>query len=138
LLGELKKVPNPRFELVDSPRRDSVIVEVALTELVLSEPIVRGLGLAAPVPGVDVALSTISDPHAAFAARVFDSDGKTLLGTVADRRFPPVRVIDLNKLRATSSAREIISQWARELAESIQTDELTPVERSPWYSLWIW
>lgn len=138
LLGELKKVPNPRFELVDSPRRDSLIVEVALTELVLSEPIVRGLGLAAPVPGVDVALSTISDPHAAFAARVFDSDGKTLLGTVADRRFPPVRVIDLNKLRATSSAREIISQWARELAESIQTDELTPVERSPWYSLWIW
>jgi hypothetical protein len=138
LLGELKRVPNPRFELVDSPRKDSAIVEVALTELVLSEPIVRGLGLAAPVPGVDVALSTISDPHAAFAVRVSGPDGTTLLGTAADRRFPPIRVIDLNKLRATSSAREIISQWSRELAETIQTDELTAVEKSSWYSFWIW
>ena len=138
LLGELNKVPNPRFEIVDQPRDDSVVVELALTELVLSEPVVRGLGLAAPVPGVDVALSTISDPHVAFAARATDSTGKKLLATIADRRFPPVRVIDLNKLRATSSAREIVSQWSRELAETIQTDELTPVERSSWYSLWVW
>jgi hypothetical protein len=138
LLGELNKVANPRFEVVEAPREDSLVVELALTELVLSEPVVRGLGLAAPVPGVDVALSTISDPHVAFAARATDSSGTKLLATVADRRFPPVRVIDLNKLRATSSAREIVSQWSRELAETIQTDELTPVERSSWYSLWVW
>jgi hypothetical protein len=138
LLGELKRVPNPRFEVVDAAQKDSATVEIALTELVLSEPVVRGLGLAAPVPGVDLALSTISDPHAAFAVRVTAPDGKTLLGTAADRRFPPLRVIDLNKLKATSSAREIISDWSRELAESIQTDELTAVERTSWWSLWLW
>lgn len=138
LLGELKRVPNPRFQVVDSAQNNSAIVEVALTELVLSEPVVRGLGLAAPVPGVDLALSTISDPHVGFAVRVTAPDGKTLLGTAADRRFPPLRVIDLNKLKATSSAREIIADWSRELAESIQTDELTAVERTSWWSLTLW
>ena len=138
LLGELKRVPNPRFEVVDSAQKNSAIIEVALTELVLSEPVVRGLGLAAPVPGVDLALSTISDPHVGFAVRVTAPDGVTLLGTAADRRFPPLRVIDLNKLKATSSAREIIADWSRELAESIQTDELTAVERTAWWSLTLW
>jgi hypothetical protein len=138
LLSELNKVPGKRFPVVNTPDNTSLIVEIALTELVLSEPLLRLLALAAPVPGVDVALSTISDPHVAFAARFFAPDGSTLLGTVADRRFPPLRVIDLNKLRARSSAREIISLWARELAESIQFEEFRKVERSSWFSWWIW
>ncbi len=138
LLSELEKVPGKRFIVVDTPDETTLIVEIALTELVLSEPMLRMLALAAPVPGVDVALSTFSDPHVAFAARFLASDGTTLLATVADRRFPPLRVIDLNKLRARSSAREIISLWARELAESIQFEEFRKVERSSWFSWWIW
>jgi hypothetical protein len=137
-LSELDKIPGKRFSIVDTPNDKTLIVEIALTELVLSEPLLRVLALAAPVPGVDVALSTISDPHVAFAARFLAPDGVTLLGTVADRRFPPLRVIDLNKLRARSSAREIISMWARELAESIQFEEFRKVERSSWFSWWIW
>ncbi len=138
LLAELEKAHNKRLTVVAKPDDATLIVEIALTELVLSEPILRVLALAAPLPGVDVALSTISDPHVAFAARFFAPDGATLLGTVADRRFPPLRVIDLNKLRARSSAREILSMWARELAESIQFEEFRKVERSSWFSWWIW
>jgi hypothetical protein len=138
LLAELNKVPSPRFSVVDALGEKTIIVEIALTELVLSEPLLRMLAIAAPVPGVDVALSVFSDPHVAFAARFFAPDGSTLLGTVADRRFPPLRVIDLNKLRARSSAREIISLWARELAETIQFEELRTVKRSSWFSWWIW
>lgn len=138
LLGELKKVPNPRFEVVETPDKSSLVVEIALTELVLSEPVIRAAALAVPLPGVDQALSAASDPHAAFAARFTNFDGSKLLATTADRRFPPIRIIDLNKLRATSSAREIISQWAHELAESIQTDELTTVPRASAFSLLPW
>jgi len=138
LLGELKKVPNPRFEVVETPDKSSLVVEIALTELVLCEPVIRAAALAVPLPGVDQALSAASDPHAAFAARFTNFDGSKLLATTADRRFPPIRIIDLNKLRATSSAREIISQWAHELAESIQTDELTTVPRASAFSLLPW
>jgi hypothetical protein len=138
LLAELKQVPNSRFEVVNTPDSSSLIVEIALTELALSEPVIRAAALAVPVPGVDQALSAVSDPHAAFAARFTNFDGSKLLATTADRRFPPIRIIDLNKLRATSSVREIISQWAHELAESIQTDELTTVPRASLFSLLPW
>jgi len=138
LLSDLKAIKDPRFQIVDVPSPASLVVEIAFTELVLSEPVIRAAALAAPVPGVDFALSAFSDPHLAFAARFTNSDGSRLLATAADRRFPPVRIIDLNKLRATSSAREIISQWSRELAESIQFEELTKVSSSWGFSLLPW
>lgn len=138
LLGELKKIDKPRFIVVEKPDASSLIMEIALTEVVLSEPIIRAAALAAPVPGVDVALSAISDPHVAFAARFTSPDGSRLVATAADRRFPPLRIIDLNKLRATSSAREIISQWSRELAQAIQFDQFTKVKKSWGFSLLPW
>jgi hypothetical protein len=138
LLSELKKIEKPRFEVVESPNQASLVAEIALTELALSEPIIRAAALAVPFPGVDQALSTVSDPHVAFAARFTNFDGTKLIATAADRRFPPIRIIDLNKLRATSSAREIVSQWSLEMAESIQFDELTKVPRASLFSLMPW
>jgi hypothetical protein len=138
LLADLKKVPNPRFSLAEKPEEASLVAEIALTEVVLSEPVIRAMGLAAPVPGVDVALSVLSDPHVAFAARFTTPDGKELIATAADRRFPPLRIIDLNKLRATSSAREIISQWSSELAQALQLEQFNKVKRSWRFSLLPW
>lgn len=138
LLSELKKIKKPRFEVVESPNQTSLVAEIALTELALSEPIIRAAALAVPLPGVDQALSAVSDPHVAFAARFTNFDGTKLIATAADRRFPPIRIIDLNKLRATSSAREIVSQWSLEMAESIQFEELTTVPRASLFSLMPW
>ena len=138
LLGELKSTSAQRFAVVDTPDATSIVLAVALTELVLSEPLVRAAALAVPFPGVDLALSTITDPHVSFAARFASPDGKHLIATAADRRFPPVRLIDLNKLRARSSAREIVAHWARQLAQSIQLDEFKKVEGNAWFSILPW
>jgi hypothetical protein len=138
LLSELKLTKSQRFTVVDTPDATSLVLEIALTELVLSEPIIRAAALAVPFPGVDLALSTISDPHVSFAARFTSSDGKRLIATAADRRFPPVRLIDFNKLRARSSAREIVAHWARQLAQSIQLDEFKKVEGNSWFSILPW
>ena len=140
LVTELRKAHqgNPRLEVVSAPAPDAVNLEVAFTEMVLSRPVARAAAMAAPVPGLEFALSAMSEPHVAFAARFTSPDGAILLGTVADRRFPPMRPIDLNKLTVSSSAREIVSQWARELAEAIQFDRLTAVERSSRFSLLPW
>ena len=138
LLSELKSTESQRFTVVDAPDATSLVLEIALTELVLSEPLVRAAALAVPFPGIDLALSTISDPHVSFAARFTSPDGKHLIATAADRRFPPVRLIDLNKLRARSSAREIVAHWARQLAQSIQLDEFKKVEGNSWFSILPW
>lgn len=140
LVAELQKVydRHPRLKVVTAPANDAVNLELGFTELVLSRPVARAAAMAAPVPGLEFALSAMSEPHVAFAARFTSPDGAILLGTVADRRFPPMRAIDLNKLTVSSSAREIIAQWARELAEAIEFDRLAPVERSSRFSLMPW
>ena len=138
LISELNSMETKRFAIVDAPDRDSLVLEIAITELVLSEPIVRAAALAVPFPGVDLALSTISDPHVSFAARFTSHNGSKLVATVADRRFPPIRLIDLNKLRARSSAREIIANWAKQLAQAIQLDEFKKVQRNSWFSILPW
>jgi hypothetical protein len=138
LLSELKSTSSQLFRVVESPDNNSLILEIALTELVLSEPLVRAAALAVPFPGVDLAVSTISDPHVSFAARFTSPDGTKLVATAADRRFPPIRLIDLNKLRARSSAREIIAHWARQLAQAIQLDDFNKVEGNSWFSILPW
>jgi len=137
-LNELQKVPTKRFEVVSTPTNDTIMVEVAFTDVEFSHPVTRAAALAAPLPGVDIALSAFTDPHLAFAVRFTDAKTNKLLATAADRRFPPFRVIDLNKLTIASSAREIVTMWARELAEAIQSDRLTKVERSSWFSILPW
>lgn len=138
LLSELKATSSKRFTVVDTPDDRSLVLEIAITELVLSEPIIRAAALAVPFPGVDLALSTITDPHVSFAARFTSPDGKKLIATAADRRFPPIRLIDLNKLRARSSAREIIAHWARQLAQAIQLNEFKKVEGNTWFAILPW
>lgn len=138
LVEELQKSPQKRFEVVTTPRNSSIIVEVALTDVEFSHPVTRAAALAAPLPGVDVALSAFTDPHLTFAVRFTDAATHKLLATTADRRFPPFRIIDLNKLTITSSAREISTMWSRELAEAIQSDRMTKVERSSWFSILPW
>jgi hypothetical protein len=138
LLSELKATSSKRFDVIDTPDDRSLVLEIAITELVLSEPIIRAAALAVPFPGVDLALSTITDPHVSFAARFTSADGKKLIATAADRRFPPIRLIDLNKLRARSSAREIIAHWARQLAQAIQLNEFKKVEGNTWFAILPW
>lgn len=138
LLRELEKVPNPRFAVVESPSPSTLIVSIALTQLEFSHPMTRAAALAAPLPGVDMALNAITDPHASFSARFTDPSTGELLASAADKRFPPLRIIDLNKLTITSSAREIVKQWSRELAEAIQQDRFSKVEKSWRFSLLPW
>lgn len=138
LLNELQKLPTKRFEIASNPTDDTIVVEIAFTDVEFSHPVTRAAALAAPLPGVDIALSAFTDPHLAFAARFTDATTHELLASAADRRFPPFRVIDLNKLTIASSAREIVKMWTRELAEAIQSDRLTKIERSSWFSILPW
>jgi hypothetical protein len=138
LLRELSKVPNPRFTVVEVPTPSTLIVSIALTQLEFSHPMTRAAALAAPLPGVDMALNAITDPHASFSARFTDPSTSQLLASAADKRFPPIRIIDLNKLTITSSLREIVHQWSRELSEAIQQDRFSKVEKSWRFSLLPW
>lgn len=140
LSEELARVysEHPRLKIVSAPAPDALNLEIALTEVVFSRPVTNVAAAAAPVPGVDFAISAMTTPYVAFAGRFTSPDGAVLLGTVGDRRSPPLRPIDLNKFTVASANRDIVSQWARELAEAVEFDTLAPVQRSSRFSLLPW
>ncbi len=127
IVEEIQQTPSARLGVATSPGPGVVVIEIALTELEFSHPVARAGALAAPIPGTSAALSTVTDPHAAFAARLTDAQTGALIATAADRKFPPTRLLDLNKLTVTSSAREVASNWAVEIADAVQKGRLAEV-----------
>jgi len=114
------------------------VLDIALTELEFSHPIARAGSLASPIPGTGVAVSAVSDPHVAFAMRITDGSTGELLATAADRKFSPIRIVDLNKLTVTSSPREIVQNWSLELADAIQLGRFAEVESRGDFKLHPW
>lgn len=116
-----------RIAVTDRPTEGTLVIEIALTELEFSHPVARAGALAAPVPGTGAALSTITDPHVAFAARLTDATTGELVASIADRKFPPMRIVDLNKLTVKSSAREVVALWATSIGQALQGNGIDPV-----------
>lgn len=134
---QISSQSNRRVSVVNRPAPKTMVIEIAFTELEFSHPVARAGALAAPVPGTGPALSAITDPHVAFAARVTDAQTGKLLATVADRKFPPMRIVDLNKLTVESSPREVCQLWAETIAKALNSDRNTPIEEErftllPW------
>lgn len=137
IIDDMTKVKEPRLKLVQAPQNDSIVIEIVLTELELSHPVARAGALAVPIPGAGAALGTVTDPRVAFAARLTNGKDGKLIATVADRKFAPLRLIDLNKLTVSSSAREICALWAVTITEAIQSDGLTDISEKR-FSLLPW
>ncbi len=129
LILTLKDYPDAKYKVVDQPGPGVVVVEIALTQLEFSHPITHAGAIVAPVPGAAQALATISDPHAAFALRLTDSETNSLIATAADRKYPPIRIFDLNKVTISSSLREICSNWSKELSAALNEGRLGKVPR---------
>ncbi len=137
LIAAFVRYPDRRLELAYAPGIDTISLEIAFTELLFSHPAARAGSLAVPVPGTGAVLSAISDPHVAFAAQLRDSSG-TLVATAADRKFSPIRLLDLNKLTVTSSAREVCSIWATLIAEATNRGRSERTENRGSFSLLPW
>ena len=135
---KVQKYPKGTFTVVSAPESQGLVFDIAFTELEFSHPIVRAGSLLVPVPGAGIAFNAFSDPHVAFAARVYDGESGKLIATIADRKFPPNRLIDLNKLRATSSTREIVTLWAEIIAEGLNRDRFAKVSSRGLFRLLPW
>lgn|GEM_PF-1239929 len=135
---KVRKYPKGTVTVTSAPESHGLVFDIAFTELEFSHPIVRAGSLLVPVPGAAIAFNAISDPHVAFAARVYDGESGRLIATIADRKFPPNRLIDINKLRATSSTREIVTLWAEIIAEALNRDRFAKVSPRGIFRLLPW
>lgn len=113
--------PRQRFRVVETPGRDSLILEMALTELVPSHVFLNAIKIAGPYgSGLAAAVlerGTEAQSTVAFEARVKDGKTGETLAMFADREYAKARPIDLKGFTWYGNAQDIVREWARQFVE---------------------
>lgn len=138
LINKVSNYPNGVMSVVESPEPRGLIFDIAFTELEFSHPIQKAGIMLVPVPGSSVLFNAVSDPHVAFAARIYDAKTGKLIATLADRRFPPTRLLDVNRITVSSSAREICQTWAEIIAEGLNRERFADVPDRGFFAILPW
>jgi hypothetical protein len=138
LIEHVANYKNGVVSVVDSAQPRGVIFDIALTELEFSHPIQKAGFMLVPIPASSLVFNTVSDPHVSFAAKVYDAQTGKLIATLADRRFPPTRLLDVNRLTLTSSAREICDTWAEIIAEGLNRERFAEVADRGFFAILPW
>ena len=115
----------------DTSQPGTIVVEIALTEIVFGRPVANAASYA--VSGGGVANSMLFAPSVAFEARVTDGATGQLLATASDRRSTKIKLIDFNKFTFTKSNKEICDEWSQQIMQAFNTEMFPTVKRS-WFS----
>ena len=115
----------------DASKPGTLVVEIALTEIVFGRPVANAASYA--VSGGGVANSMLFAPSVAFEARVTDGTTGQLLATASDRRSTKVKLIDFNKFTFTKSNKEICDEWSQQIMQAFNKEMFPTVKRS-WIS----
>lgn len=135
--------PN-RFAIVDAPQGDSVIFELAITQLVPGKAFLGTVGLAAwaaPAPvGVPVGMAAAfaQSGWTAIEGRVRDAKTGKVMAMFADREQSKTRVVDVQALTWYGHARESMDDWADQFVLLANTPKDVKVEDSSAFTLMPW
>jgi hypothetical protein len=133
-----------RFAVVDKPREDTMILELAITQLVPNKAFLGAIGLAAwaaPAPvGVPVGLlaTFADDGWMAIEGRVRDARTGAIVAMFADREAAKTRVVDLEAVTWYGQARESMNDWADQFVQLANTPKDVKVEDSSAFTLMPW
>ena len=113
--------PKKLYRVLDEPEPGSLTLELALTELVPSNPFLEAVSLAAPYGSGVVVQAAARESGAkatvAFEAKVADTDTDAVLVMAADREQGKVAPINLRALTWYGEANQIIDEWADQFVQ---------------------
>ncbi len=105
--------PNRRYRVVDQPGTGTLILEIALVEVVPSKVVLNTLGYA-PFVGSAVKLirNTKGRSSVAFEARLRDGPMGEVVAMFADREFEKMSPINVKDVTWYGHAQSILAEWA--------------------------
>jgi hypothetical protein len=116
LIDAFKNDPKKRFAVADAAGPGVLVLDVALTQLVPSNPVIEALTLAAPYgSGAAVQVAARSSGEVAtvaFEARLIDGATGDTVAMFADREQAKAAIVDLNALTWYGEAHVIIGEWS--------------------------
>ena len=120
-----------RWEIVDTPDKDTLIMQFALVEVVATKVHINaiGTGLGLFVTGGGL-LSSTAGGSIAFEAQLYDGQNGELLVAFADREADKISVASLRDYQFYAHARQSIRDWSEQIVELAHSNEDTQVSDS--------
>lgn len=116
--------PHRRFVVVDKPGPKTIILEMAIVQLVPAKVLMNAVGLVSWIPTALTAVgSTVASSEdkskgiIAIEARLRDGATGEVVGMFADRQRPPTAVLDFRSLNSWAPCKSIIDNWAKQFIE---------------------
>lgn len=134
--------PLRRFALTYRPAPRTLVLDLAIVELVPSKAALGALGLAAPLAKAP-ALAVVSKAAGgstcvAIEGRLRDAQTGEVLMMFADREEPPNRIIDAKAVTWYGDAKDSIAVWAKQLVELANTPPSQQVKDAADFTLKPW
>jgi hypothetical protein len=137
-----RESPRPRQEVVDGPRPDSLIVELALVELdpnPVTGGVTRRLINLLAVPGAESVVGNPLKGRIALEGRLYDPVRKQVLLEFSDaEQNRSALLLSLHDFNHYSHARKVVREWARQFEAVVRQPAESEVKDSSAFMLSIW
>ena len=133
--------PAHHYQVVEAPQKDSLTLELAITELVPSNVALSVLEYAPYGGGAAVRVmekATGAESTVAFEAKMKDAATGDVLAMFADRQVKKIRIIDFRAFTWYANGREIIREWAEQFVKLANQRPGEVIEGAPPFTLLPW
>jgi hypothetical protein len=137
--------PKHRFKVVNAAGPKTLILELAITQLVPSKAALNAVGFVTWIPtaiatGASMAEGSEDTGKGVIAIEGRVRDGKTgeIIGMFADRERPKVAFVDLKALNWWAPAKQIIDEWSSQLIAVANRPPGGAVKAAPTFELLVW
>lgn len=120
-----------RLEVVDQPDRETVVVEMAITELVPTKTWLNLVTMAAIMYSFDKSVIAIE-------GRLRAGPNGEIIGKFADREAGKENILNIKDFSLSAHARAIIEEWAQQSVEITNADEGETVRDSSGFEWKAW
>lgn len=139
----LSEQPNARLKVVQEPGADTVVLQMAIVELVPSKVWLGSVGLASWALGpVGIATGTVAatanQASMAFEGRVRDGTTQSIWGMFADNENAKTRPLNVKAVTWYGHADEIMDAWAKEFAAIANGPPEVKVKDDSFFTLKPW
>ena len=144
VIEKFRESEDNHLKVVETPGDDTLILELAITELVPGKAFIGLVGLAswgAPLPiGIPAGAvaSFADDGWMAIEGRVREAKSGHVVAMFADREKGKTRILDLEAATWYGHARESMNDWAEQFVKIANTPKDVQVEDSAAFTLLPW
>jgi hypothetical protein len=134
-----------KFRVVDHPGPGTLILEMAIVQVVPSKSVLQAASYASWIPtAVMVGASAVTRSEdqgkgvIAIEARTRDGATGEVSGMFADREHPPTAIVDLKALLWWEPAKPICDGWARQFMATQTYPRGKKIDQFPNFQLLVW